>query len=197
MNRDLLLWQIIRASPIIYPIIFSFMYLQDTSLVNLFLLISYMVNLSLNWVFKFIMSSIYNIYGKKTLPILGLGFRPNGAINCGVFFPLKSKIANTFGMPSGHSQSAWFVTTFLILYMMKKHNIKSIKDIKNIKKIDSKKYNYIISYIIILILISLTISLSRVLIENCHTFQQITIGGILGIILGAISFKIYEHISNH
>lgn len=187
-NRDDLFWQLNRASPMIYPVIFGFMYLQNPSFINIFLFISYFGNLIINGFLKHIMKLTYNTFNCKNIPILGIGDRPNGAVNCGSFFPMNPKNAISFGMPSGHSQAGWFVSTFLILLFLDKNNIKNFNDIRKLK---GKKLIYAISFISIFVILAFVISFSRVYVEYCHTLQQVIFGGLIGIISAFISFKIY------
>ena len=66
-----------------------------------------------------------NIMKDKTLPILGRGLRPEGAKNCGPFRDnffnktIATKLAESYGFPSGHSQSAGFFMTFIFVHFNK------------------------------------------------------------------------------
>ena len=51
------------------------------------------------------------IMGNKYFPILGYGKRPKGAMNCGLF--IDGKKATSYGMPSGHSETSTFFSTYL------------------------------------------------------------------------------------
>ena len=59
-----------------------------------------------------IFKPIYKLFGKPKLPYLGVGSRPAGAKSC--HFTLDDKGALSFGMPSGHSQMAWAIATYII-----------------------------------------------------------------------------------
>lgn len=113
-----------------------------------------------NYLFKPILGNTNHI-------ILGLGKRPNGAKNCGYFTNCNAKPSTTYGMPSGHSQSTLFFSTYVILNLLN-------NDFNNNIKIFGT---------LLFILISIGIMYSRVYL-NCHTIQQVIIGGIIGIILG-------------
>ena len=109
----------------------------------------------------------------KKLPLLGLGKRPNGSINCGLFIDENNpkKIATSFGMPSGHSSTAVLFALFWIIYITKNYNF----DLLNILNI------------LLLIFISSSILYSRYIL-GCHTIQQIIIGSILGGVYSIISY---------
>lgn len=98
-----------------------------------------------NRIFKFICKKIM---GEKTYKIIGTGKRP------------KKIKSNSYGMPSGHSQFAGAVSTYIIL-----HNYKNIL--------------IILSSIIWM----LYIMYSRVY-EKFHTVQQTIIGSFIGCLLG-------------
>ena len=96
-------------------------------------------------------------------------------------------------MPSGHSQLAWTLASYIIC--------KIIFNFKN-KKNDTNNANLSLDYIwitvscILLILSAGYISYSRVYIEGCHTIQQVIIGGILGICGGFILYYYENDIKN-
>lgn len=121
------------------------------------------------------------IYNKKvSLPILGKGIRPNGAKYCGIFIEednLEGK-STSFGMPSGHSQFATMSATFWILYL--------------INNFPMDYRNYI--SIIFVIIMGLGIMISRYILK-CHTYQQIILGGLIGIITGYVGYYLWEYIN--
>ena len=86
------------------------------------------------------------------------------------------------GMPSGHSQTVAFASTFWILYIWRylRH---------------TKKYN---SYMlwpstIILLLLGISVMISRsFLVENCHSLPQILIGGLIGVALAFLFYWLIE-----
>jgi membrane-associated phospholipid phosphatase len=140
----------------------------------------------LNCILKIIFKILYIKLGSIDLPLLGRGIRPTGAQNCSDMPTLSNfvKKATSFGMPSGHSQNAWFFFTFISLYIYhqyknKPHNI----------------YNQMTAFILIIILfiISTFISYSRVKI-NCHSTNQVIIGGIIGAILGIFGYLLTQYI---
>lgn len=82
----------------------------------------------------------------------------NLALRNGKRFVFKNGMPHDiFGMPSGHSQSAMFTTTFIWL------------SIKNIK--------ITVSFLFISML-----TMAERIIDNHHTFMQVVIGGLTGII---------------
>ena len=111
------------------------------------------------------------LIGNKKLPIIGTGKRPVGAKNTAIFLSEdikeQKKLSKSYGMPSGHSQNAWFFTSYLFMLILNNEN-----------------YKYKIPSLIFLPLLSSYISYSRVFL-NCHTVQQVIIGGIIGSILGS------------
>ena len=152
-------------------------------LMSLFGVINGVINFGFKRAFEF----LYNKLNVETLPILGRGQRPIGFKNCSAT-PSYEKIPTSFmfGMPSGHSQTAWFTFIFLVLYL---NDIidKKKKDSTNSRKI---YYNLWLACAILLgLVMSVYISYSRVAI-GCHTIQQVTLGGGIGIILGTISYFI-------
>lgn len=158
-----------RAYPliVILSLLIGFFLTNNDNL--LFLCITLVINdkfngLLKNYVFKPILGNTNNY-------ILGLGKRPNGAKNCGYFIECNAKPSITYGMPSGHSQSTLFFSTYVILNLLN-------NDFNNRIKIIG---------ITLFILISVGIMYSRVYL-NCHTIQQVIIGGIIGIILGYLYY---------
>ena len=140
------------------------------------------INLIVNKILKKIAKYIYNKFNIKSLPLIGQGIRPKGAINCGVI--PSQKISKSFGMPSGHSQNAWFLFGFLLLYL--------INNYKKEKNNTMSKIWFGIA-ISILFIISLSVSISRVYV-NCHTIQQVIIGSTIGLILGLLAYLLTKHI---
>ena len=112
-------------------------------------------------------------YGdRETLPILGRGARPEGAMYCGSFVDVDSDGHSTsFGMPSGHAQLAIITAIFWTLYLQNKFGW----DIQNGITIG------------LLWIICVLMAYSRVYL-NCHTIQQVIFGGLLGLILGSLGY---------
>ena len=103
------------------------------------------------------------ILGNKTYPIIGSGARPKGASHCGIWKDPPDYKTKSYGMPSGHAQEATGFATYMIL-----QNISNGADIFDIR-------NIIFSCLAIFIMYS------RVYL-NCHTVQQVIMGGLFGIL---------------
>lgn len=136
-----------------------------------------------NKLIKNIFEFIYKLLNKKYLPILGIGDRPPGAINCCAFIDWTkcNKLSDSFGMPSGHSQLAWFCFIYGTLYMA-----------THIRKTNIDRYKGRIWFIVsscILLIMAITLSYSRVYL-GCHTIQQVILGALIGIGFGLLSFWI-------
>lgn len=139
-------------------------------------LIGYLVisNL-LNGVYKYQIAK--PLMGDKKYPILGKGTRPKGASHCGIWKDPPNYKTKSYGMPSGHAQEATGFATYVILDNLSKGG--NILDIKNI----------IVGFF------ALFIPYSRVYL-NCHTYQQIIVGGIIGILMGIGAFNLRPIILN-
>ena len=177
-----------QTSPLFLPI-YAFLY----GLISFnYYFISYGVlsffNGILNYVLKKVSQIIYEKIGNKNgmLPILGRGMRPSGAYNCDDIIPSRNKIQSTsFGMPSGHSQSVWFMFGFFLLYLLKSKS-KNEKQKSKIFDIGLK--------LSLLFLFCMFISFSRVYV-GCHTVQQVIVGGIIGLSFGLIGFTLTNYIN--
>ena len=159
-----------RAYPliIISSILLSYFLTSNTDLLllGIFLSINDIIN-------HYLKTLIFKpLIGGKNLPFLGLGKRPVGAKNCGIFKKCPAEIATSYGMPSGHSQNAVFFSTYVILTLINSNFIYAIK----------------VYGIVLFIFLALGIMYSRVYLK-CHTVQQVIAGGLIGGILGALYFK--------
>ena len=163
-----------RAFPIVIPltsIIFGFIFNFNTGIYfGIYAYVCDLVSHNLKIASK-------KIYGnKESLPLFGLGRRPNGAKYCGLFINednLEGK-STSFGMPSGHAASAILTMVFWIYYLINHQKI-------NLKTILS---------IILISIICLSVCLSRILL-NCHTIQQVIVGGLFGLLYGFIGYQFY------
>jgi membrane-associated phospholipid phosphatase len=180
MNKQSYLYQSLRAMPILIYFYGLVNTIISPGYKSLLLLIILSYDKLLNSSLKTISEYIYDLYNIEEPYIIGRGKRPNEAISTGCFLKYPEKKSNTYGMPSGHSQTAWLFATYLIL---------------NIYYLDYSIYgnelNKIIKIINILfvILTAFMVSFSRV-IEKCHTWQQVVIGGLIGCLIGYYTFKI-------
>tara|TARA_B110000977_G_scaffold8761_1_gene11618 strand:+ start:2514 stop:3068 length:555 start_codon:yes stop_codon:yes gene_type:complete len=114
------------------------------------------------------------LMGDKRWTILGYGPRPKAAKHCGLFVKPNSNgiPKGSYGMPSGHSQSAIFFSTYMILHLINSNYNKLTKN----------------AGIGLFSILGIMVMYSRVYFK-CHTIQQVLIGGLLGGILGALYFK--------
>ena len=69
----------------------------------------------MNMLLKVLSKGTYNAIDTDYIFPFGQGSRPVGATNCGTFAFVSNPDALSFGMPSGHSQLAWFFSTYFIL----------------------------------------------------------------------------------
>ncbi len=176
-----------QTSPLFLPI-YAFFY----GLISFnYYFISYgvlsFVSSILNFILKIIFKIVYEKIGNKKgmIPILGRGMRPQGAYNCGVIPTCDKSPSKSFGMPSGHSQSVWFMFGFFILYFLK---------FKSINQKQNKSWNWILLLkISLLFIFCMFISFTRVYV-GCHTVQQVIVGGIIGLVFGLSCFTLTNYI---
>ena len=177
------------------PGLFLFLLLVNCILLpsykSFYLLIMFIIVTISNWIAKsIIFQPLYYLLGKKKLPILGLGERPNGANDCD--FTMNGLFLKTFGMPSGHSQIAWTIATYIIckisiiMYNKKYYINENLDCIWFILPL--------IILAIIVLCIALYISYSRVYVECCHTIQQVIVGGLIGIVSGFLIYYFEDYI---
>jgi len=171
-----------RYSPILYFYALLLYCIIQPSYSSLYLFISFNIIIISNILLKYISKSIYLLFNIETIPLLGIGKRPENATSCGTY--LDGLLSTTYGMPSGHSQIAWSVAIYFILKMIKKW----YNNNKDTKPIAIVGYMWLILSCIFILGIATYISYSRVYIEGCHTIQQVIIGGILGSIMGFLVF---------
>ncbi len=121
-----------------------------------------------NWSLKHLI--LQPIMGNKSYPIIGSGMRPKGAKNCGAF--INGKIATSYGMPSGHSQFAGVITSYIILQLID-------ANANNFPKHDVMRGMFVIAALIM----GFSVCLSRIYL-GCHTVQQVILGAIIGLCVG-------------
>jgi len=99
--------------------------------------------------------------------------RPKNASNCSIINKLKIFDLKSYGMPSGHSQCAWYSGIYysLLIYFDTNYN----------------KFTKIVC-ISGLLISSAFVSYSRIHIY-CHTFFQVLYGGMLGGIIGILTYN--------
>ena len=183
IDRKNLLPTLSRTSPLLFLILLLFNCILAPSYGSFYLFVIYVLVVLSNWIIKHLMvKPLYKLFNKTRLPILGMGTRPSGAASCQ--FTLDNISSTSFGMPSGHSQIAWTVATYMIARLI--NNWKNAN--KDNKAITGFGYIWLILSCLLVLAGAFYISYSRVYIEGCHTFEQVTIGGLLGILCG---FLIY------
>lgn len=139
-------------------------------------------NILSNLVIKLFFKKLYSFMGVKTLPILGLGERPHSdyipdKIGCLDDYAGEAKL---FGMPSGHSQSAWFFYAFGMLYLFNKTYQTQTQS------------NWVIITLLLMTAIAIFISYSRVY-KKYHTPQQVILGSIIGFGMGVGGYIITKY----
>jgi membrane-associated phospholipid phosphatase len=150
----------------------------------------YFIVILSNKIFKnLIFKPIYNLFNVSKISILGLGPRPKGANSCR--FTLDNVLSTTYGMPSGHSQIAWTVATYILFTIVYNFNNNKYENTNN--NIKTLNYIWFFTSCILIIWIAFYISYSRVYIEGCHTLQQVIVGGLIGIVSG---FLVYYYENN-
>lgn len=183
LQRNKLFPTLARSTPTLV-IIFAFLNCMLEPTNNAFYVLGVvLLSFILNIIFKYIVAKpIYKLCRTNDLPVLGIGSRPPGATSCGTY--INGKLSTSFGMPSGHSQIAWTIGTYLICRLINK----MVDDnyITTSNKILLYIWNCISISIIILSMIY--ISYSRVYIEGCHTIQQVIAGSIIGGVYGFLAF---------
>ena len=163
--------------PTIIPILALLMSLTYWNKKYLIFTLFYIISVGLNGVEKFISSSLRSISYMKNI-----GERPDQCgyklddvcTGCGAIPSLT--YSESWGLPSGHSQSMAFATTYIIIYLYNTNN-------RNILLFSS-----------LMILLSLLVMDQR-LHSKCHSLLQVIIGNIFGIIFGFISYRLSNMIS--
>lgn len=172
-------WHSVRATPVLIPFAGVVMMLLSPSVMaggfTIGALVSSPLNALLKMLFKWLHYQINGSY-KGTI-FLGQGMRPAGAKGTGVFLQHPLTKSTTWGMPSGHSQLAWYVVGFLVGYLF-----------------IWRPYQFTITHkivgTIVTILAALIISFSRVWVDGAHTLAQVVVGGLIGFVLGLATLLI-------
>tara|TARA_B100001287_G_C22679368_1_gene529457 strand:+ start:266 stop:787 length:522 start_codon:yes stop_codon:yes gene_type:complete len=143
---------------------------------DIYLFFVLLIGEQLNHVFKY--NICKPIMGKKKYPILGTGTRPPGAVDCGLRRSGSEKKCPTksYGMPSGHAQTALLFSTYYILNLLKNNN------------------NSLVLYGLCVFFAGF-IPWSRVYLK-VHTTQQVIIGSIIGSGLGYFFFYLKPFVMN-
>ena len=121
---------------------------------------------------------IYRLLQVDELPLLGRGTRPDGANTCGWFIDCNNPDGHGYGMPSGHSASAFVLATFWSLYLIDQPGM-------------TKPQQYF--SIGCLYLVATLVSHSRYRLL-CHTYPQIILGSLIGSFIGYLSYQLWRRI---
>ena len=124
----------------------------------------------------------YTKINNYSIPLIGTLTRPYGAKNANFFYLDENNYSYSMGMPSGHSMSAVFISTYTYLYLIDKYNYNKTK--KNIL------YNF-------LMLFTLYTMYSRVYIFKVHTIQQTIIGAYLGYLFAIYYYNLTKKLNNN
>jgi membrane-associated phospholipid phosphatase len=193
-QRLQLLSTLARTSPVLFYLVMILYNIMAPGF-NSFYLISLVVLSSITNRFlkNVIMKPLYKLSGGNDIFLLGSGSRPAGAMSCHLV--IDGKKATSFGMPSGHSQMAWTIGTYLICQLFKRFSNNLDKQ-KNIDTSASLILDNIWIFVSALIILStmIFISYSRVYIEGCHTIQQVIVGGGIGALIGFLAFYFEDDI---
>jgi len=184
------LWEILRATPVINLICLIINFIVNPTISSFYILAMYNINHAINFTLKeLIVKPFYTVMNTDFIPIIGRGSRPPGATNCGSFLSLEQPISKSYGMPSGHSQLIWGLSTYLIFTLLKNQIV-----VSNNERLNNLYNTLLISFIL---LISILVSYSRVYKHNCHTIQQVIVGGLIGIIFGYITYYYKKSLINY
>lgn len=160
--------QLLRASPAIIFTLGVVLYVITTLDIYLMLSIVTVLGEMLNTILK--IQVFKPIMKEDYWPVLGYGTRPIGSKNSAQFGDINiPPNKNSYGMPSGHSQTTVAFAIFMILTLINYHETMS------------NTVKYIIGGIVILY--TLLVLWSRSYLK-CHTIQQIIIGSFIGVAVG-------------
>lgn len=135
-------------------------------------IITYLYNsdkIHINFLKGFFFSEILNKSIKYFLKMP----RPKNSGNCSIIDKLKFFNLKSYGMPSGHSQCAWYSSIYYSLLIYYDTNYSKITKI---------------IYISGLLISSTFVSYSRIHIY-CHTLLQVLYGGLFGGIIGILTYN--------
>lgn len=180
-----------RTSPVVFAIMLLKLCIVQPSFNTFYVFIMYFIVMFSNFLLKYLLfKPLYNLFSTSKIRFLGLGYRPTGASSCQ--FILDKKLSTSFGMPSGHSQLAWAVSTYILCKLMRSMLNNEYDDKSELIKV--RNYIWFCISFIFIISFSLYISYSRVYIEGCHTVQQVIVGALFGIGFGFIIYYFEDSI---
>ena len=179
LMRQSVFWNSVRATPVLVPVAGVLMILLSPSVMAGGFTIGALASTPINYLLKLLFKWLhYQINGDyKGATFLGQGPRPLGAKGSGCFLEYPLKKATSWGMPSGHSQLAWYVAGFLIGYLL-------------IWRPHSFSVAHKAGSIVAIVLAALIVSFSRVWVDGVHTPGQVLVGGLIGFVLGLITLAI-------
>jgi len=180
-----------RTSPVSLTLIMILYAMMLPGFNSFYLVILILLTNGFNAFLKYaVMKPLYKWTGSNDLFLLGSGSRPVGATSCQ--FSIDGKRATSFGMPSGHSQIVWTIGTYLICKLVNRFidniNKNSKQDTDNTTASIILDNIWIFISIVVILGACTFVSYSRVYIEGCHTIQQVSVGGIVGMVLGFLAF---------
>lgn len=167
----------LRASPTVSFVIALLLFFITSSDIYLFLVVLIFLGEMLNNILKH--GVFKQIMKKNKWPILGYGIRPADSKNSSQFGDINlPPRKHTYGMPSGHAQTALLFATFAIMLITDYHS--------------STLPNYI-QYVLLSTVVIFTVSVlwSRIYLK-CHTIQQITVGSVIGGLLGFYGYDFFK-----
>ncbi len=175
MNLFDILISLLRKSPALILVISILLFIITELDIYMLLAIWIMIGDILNNILK---QHIFKpLMGSKRYSIFGYGTRPKNSKNPALFGDINCPpYKGSYGMPSGHSQSALTFAIFIILIINNFH--KSLSPVLQYFTIGS------------VILFALMVLWSRIYL-NCHTIQQVIAGSIIGIIWGYYGYLLY------
>jgi membrane-associated phospholipid phosphatase len=188
-----------RTSPVSLTVIMMLYAMMIPSFNSFYLFILVLLTNGFNAFLKYaVMKPLYKLSGGNDLFLLGIGSRPSGASSC--HFAIDGKKSSSFGMPSGHSQIAWTIASYLICRLIQRFivNVNQTMKQNNNTSLASLILDgiWIFMSVGIILAAGIYISYSRVYIEGCHTIQQVSVGGIVGVILGFLAFYFEDDIKS-
>lgn len=188
---------IARTSPVLLTMIMILYAMMIPGFNAIYLVALVLITNGFNALLKYgVMKPLYKLSGGNQIFLLGSGSRPSGATSCQ--FSIDGKKATSFGMPSGHSQIAWTMGTYLICRLVSRFINNLNQKQGNNTAVASIILDDIWIFISIAVILGacIFISYSRVYIEGCHTIQQVSVGGVVGIVLGFLAFYFENDIKN-
>jgi len=171
--RQTQFWSAIRAAPVFIPAFTAMNLLYHPGQQSLNFLLGtglvYVVNQGLKFVFRHLYTFAWL---EPTLQgILGQGTRPSGATNSASFLVYPDKPSHTFGMPSGHSQTAWYLAAYMI---------------GSLFRTPGTTTTHLALTAMVTCIYAGLVSYSRVYIDKVHTLPQVVLGAILGVLCGIL-----------